>query len=217
MIPKAADAVYEHLRQAIMLGELAPDDRLRQGELADRLGVSLIPVREAVTRLEADGLVVVRPRLGARVAPVSAADARELFAMKCVLETLALREAVPLAQRADWVEARGFVEQMDGVADPLRYAELNAQFHLALYRPCAMPRLLQTIKRVWGATFRYSAIWRRTGAGMQDSQDEHRGILAAAQAGRVDDACALLEAHIGSAGERILALAETADDGVRGS
>jgi DNA-binding GntR family transcriptional regulator len=212
MVQKAADAVYEHLRQAIMLGQLAPDDRLRQGELADELGVSLIPVREAVTRLAADGLVVARPRLGARVAPVSVADARELFAMKRVLEPLALREAIPLALSADWAEAHRFVERMDGVDDPLRYAELNAQFHLALYQPCAMPRLLQTIKQVWAATFRYSAIWRRTGVGAQTSQAEHRAILAAAEAGNVDDACAHLEAHIGRAAARIIALAEASSD-----
>lgn len=203
---RAADVVYRELHRAILSGELAPNTRIRQSELASAMGVSLIPMREALTRLAADGLVLTRPRLGAYVAALSSDDAYELYAMRSVLEPLAVRNAGNVTGPSSWVDARRVLRELDTATDPVRYAELNAAFHLALYAPCAMPRLLRSIQQIWDSTVRYSSFWMLNMSDVHTSQLEHASILTALERGATEEAGDLLAAHIDNAAHQICSL-----------
>jgi DNA-binding GntR family transcriptional regulator len=91
---RAVDAVHQALRQAILNSLLRPGERLNVEDLAGKLGVSLTPVRHAIQLLEAEGLIVVRPRSGTFVASLTARDIQETFDIRCALECLAAEKAI---------------------------------------------------------------------------------------------------------------------------
>src|SRR5881628_3303257 len=91
--PSLQEKVYDHLKQAILAGEIQPGERLLETRLAESLGVSRIPVREAIRKLERDGLIVVYPRRGVYASPLGPRDVDEVYAIRAVLEGLAARLA----------------------------------------------------------------------------------------------------------------------------
>src|SRR5579862_5739945 len=106
------ERVYEALRQALICGELAPGARLRDAELAARLGVSRTPIREALQRLEDEGLVETSPRASTRVTPLDARAVREAFPVVATLHALATRHAVPRVTAADLAAMRAANEAL---------------------------------------------------------------------------------------------------------
>jgi DNA-binding GntR family transcriptional regulator len=130
------DVAVRDLRESILSGELQPGERLILAELAERTSTSSMPVREAVRRLEAEGLVEQIPHRGAQVTPVSVPDLEDLYRVRIPLETLAVRLAAARFSEDDYERlSRVLVEYREAYerGDDARGREMHAAFHLGLY------------------------------------------------------------------------------------
>lgn len=186
-----ADRIADRLRRRILDGELPRGSRLRQDELARTFGASITPVREALGRLAAEGLVVAEHHRGVRVAGVDLDQVTATYAVRRLTESYAVRRATLRVSRRDLARAR---ELLDGPDDPAALRERNREFHFALYDRCGMPALTGRIAALWQAfpwdLTLHSA--ERSAAG----RAEHAGILDAVAAGDPDAAAAATERHI---------------------
>src|SRR5579862_378567 len=133
------DLVVGRLRSDIVSGRLSPGEPLRQDEIARSFGVSHVPVREAFLRLQAERLVEIRPRRGAIVAALSAAELEELNEMRAALECCALRLAVPNLTDSDLLRAAQVLDRID--RQPEQWVKQNTVFHAILYKSAERPRL----------------------------------------------------------------------------
>lgn len=202
----SAGFVVDTLRRAIVSGAIPGGQAIRQEDLAARFGVSRMPVREALRRLEAEGLVDFVPHKGAVAASLSAEDAEEIAAMRVAAETLALRRSLPRLAAADLDRAAAVLDEMEAETDIARFGELNRRFHLTLYGAAPGKRLLQHVQSLHDAADRYLRV-AVTGLDYESrSAEEHRALLAACRASDADRASALLAAHIESAGRSLGAL-----------
>lgn len=194
----------ERLRGAILTGALAAGTRLNQDRIAAENRVSHIPVREALRRLEAEGLVTFAPRRGFFVARLSAWDAAELAEMRVALEGLAVRGSVARATAADWADAARAIAEAEATGDLATWSARNWDFHRALYRAARRPRLMETIEGLWRNADRYLRVAWAAADWQRRSQDEHRAILAAFR--RRDAAAAerLVAAHVMDAARAVV-------------
>lgn len=186
--------LYERLRDDIVSGRLTPGEPLRQDEIARSLGVSHVPIRETFVRLQAEGLVEIRPRRGAIVSDLSAAEIEELNEMRTVLECLALRKAIPNITDADVRKAEKLLDRID--RQPASWVELNIAFHSIIYEPAGWPRLLNQILSLQRNVERYVHREVEITNNVIVSQREHRRLLALIESGKIEEACSLLTAHI---------------------
>lgn len=151
-----ARIVARHLRDAIFDGRLPHGAPVRQETVAQQLGVSRIPVREALRQLEVEGLVTIRPRSGARVTVLDFAECIEVYKIRERLEPLAFGESVGNLTDEELAAARDLADQMQAVAhDVERWIELDRQFHLASYAGARMPRLARAVVDHWNTTQQY--------------------------------------------------------------
>ena len=127
-----SDGAYLRLLEEIRCGRLPSGARLTESDLAERLAISRTPVREAIRRLEADGLVTHAPRVGAMVRRLDYAEVMELYEMRSVLEGTAARMAGRSASEVEIAELAAINHEMEGTSEPLRLAALNQRFHLTL-------------------------------------------------------------------------------------
>ena len=188
------DLVVERLRDDIVSGRLAPGEPLRQDEIARSFGVSHVPIREAFLRLEAERLVEIRPRRGAIVAALSAAELEELNEMRAALECCALRIAAPNLTDGDLQKAAQVLDRIDH--QPKRWSEQNTAFHTVLYKPAGRPRLLAEILSLQRSVERYVYHEVKVTNNFADSQREHRTLLELISRRNVEEACTLLSDHI---------------------
>ncbi|VWB13916.1 GntR family transcriptional regulator [Burkholderia aenigmatica] len=200
-------SVAAHIAQSIaariVSGELAPDERLKQDEWADAFSTSHVPVREAFRRLEAQGLVIAEPRRGVRVAPLDVEAVIEVSRMRAALEPLALRYAIPRYTEDDLARAASFLEADAPSGDIAALERINRGFHQAITTPCGMPRVVSVIADLHQASARHLfAAWKWLDWRAR-SDNEHVEIFDAARAGRVDEACERLAAHITDAGQAL--------------
>src|SRR6476646_8790940 len=127
--------VYDHLRAEILAGRLEPGTELAEVALAEQLGVSRGPLREAIGRLATEGLVTVRPRRGAVVSPLSKEEFLELYQVREALERMAVKLAVPRLQPGDFVALQALIDDMTSQAKQEKVSEFfaaNAEFHQRL-------------------------------------------------------------------------------------
>jgi DNA-binding GntR family transcriptional regulator len=191
-----ADPIYEALKSAIMAGEIAPGEPLRQDEIARSHGVSKIPVREALLRIEVDGFVLFRKNKGAVVRELSAAEILELMDIRVALECRALELAIPHMVEADLEAARRVLEDYEQGVDPVVWSALNIRFHQTLYEPCGNGPLLQMIGDLRARLGPVIRLLVTETSGFKRPHEEHRAILAACEAGEVARAVDLLRRHI---------------------
>jgi DNA-binding GntR family transcriptional regulator len=199
------DLVEQLLIREIASGQIAPGEPLRQLELADRLGISATPVREALRRLEAQGLVVRHPHRGVRVAEVEPAEMSELYIIRAALEGLAVEHAVPHLTPKDiraleQIHERLEVGRAKGALKSLR--KLNYDFHTRLYRHSELPRLTRIIDSLW-PLFPWDSIWAIPGRAAS-SAVEHREILDALKKGDAVAAGSAMRRHIESGSEELI-------------
>lgn len=158
-IPRTlADTAVTIIHDAILSGELAPGERLRIEDLAQRLDISPMPIREALRQLDARGLVKHIPHRGAKVAELSAEDLRETMDVRLALETLAVRQAAERFTEENAEEAEAFLKEWYAAkrskdAQAARVA--HAQFHFALYAAAGSGWLMRTIRPAWENGERY--------------------------------------------------------------
>jgi DNA-binding GntR family transcriptional regulator len=207
--------VYRTLRRGIMRCELAPGERLVIDDVARRLGVSAIPVREALQMLQSEGLVINIPHVGATVAPISRESIVEVFTVLEGLEVVAGRAAARFAQPADVEALAELADALDAALAAGRHeewADLNTRFHLTLSRGAGMPMLLEMMERVldhWDRLrrFYFSGVLAHR---LEQAQKEHRSVVDAL---RRSDARALetiLREHNQGAMEAYTAYLQTA-------
>lgn len=192
--------VYATLRDAIIKGELTPGERLVIDDLARRLDISIIPVREAMRLLESEGLVVSVAHVGATVAPVSRQSIVEVFALLEGLETVSARAAAESATDADFDGLHEMVSAMDRALEADRqgtWAELNTRFHLSIGALSGMPMVNQMLQRAldhWDRIRRYffSGVFVRRA---DVAQREHHEILEQLKARDLDALERTMRAH----------------------
>src|SRR5688572_8830356 len=139
------DTVAAGLRTSLHRGRWAPGTALRQEDLAAEFGVSRIPVREALTRLQAEGLIVVEANRGAFVPVLTAGEVEEIFDLRVLLETDALRHAVPRHTPRSLRQLEALQRDLDDEANPVQWLASDAAFHAALYAPSNRRRTLEAI------------------------------------------------------------------------
>jgi DNA-binding GntR family transcriptional regulator len=194
----AAQHTLEHLRLAIVSGRLRPGERVRQEDLADSLGVSVAPVREALAVLEQEGQVRYRPRRGYFVTELRIEELEEIYALRRLLEARAAHHALPLLDE-DALDrlhsaARDCVEAVDrgSVAGEL---EANRRFHFALLESPEQPHTLRLIRLLWDSTEVYRAMYYNSPEERRRAIDDHDRILEAVREGSVDELIRRMDAH----------------------
>lgn len=191
--------VAEVLREAILRGILVAGQQLRQDEIARELGVSHIPVREALRQLEAEGLVRLRPYRGFEVSELSVEEVEELYEIRIPLECQALKLAMPHLTEQDLERAAQILDAIDAEDEPSRWSQLNTEFHAVLYAPSRRQRLLNLIRMLRTNVDRYLRLYISVMHRKQYSQREHRKILEAIRRRDSEAAVAALEEHLGIA------------------
>lgn len=213
-----AKAVADNLRQRILTAELAVGGRLNQDELASSLGVSRIPLREALRQLEAEGFVEIVPHRGAFVVALSIDEIKEIYEIRIALESLAVELAVPKATPAHLDRIEELLGRMDAEPDPLRWLDLNLEFHNALYLPAARPRLSALIEMWRRHSELYLRIYVMPMGRIRQAQEEHRLILAAYRRRDSVEAVDTLRRHLSHTVEGLTRVLRAASkvDGQRG-
>jgi DNA-binding GntR family transcriptional regulator len=191
--------VRDHLRQEILSNRLAPGAHLQEESIADQLGISRAPVREALRLLAAEDLVTIAPRRGAVVKALSAEDFRAAYQVREALETLAIRLAVPRMTDTDRRALRGLYQQMADAAargDAERFGEANAAFHIYIVERCGNARLVETYKHLKNQMRQYRW-WSVALRGAPEGPlAEHAAILDAIERGDLEAAVQRLAEHI---------------------
>jgi DNA-binding GntR family transcriptional regulator len=199
------DVVYHRLRDAIIDGRLTPGQWLRQEALAQELGISQMPVREALKRLVGEGLAERIAYRGVRVVEFSPADIVDMFAMRLVLESLAVRYATPLLPAAELARLKANLDEAAGYTGQEQMAyrrKLNDEFHLAICRASGHRYLIRQVEALWSwfpSVMLYEGMRRQealSATRLAREQAEHRAILAALEQGDADRAEAATRQHI---------------------
>ena len=189
-----AERVQDFVTSEMLKGALQPGTWLRQDELAVRLDVSKIPVREALQRLAAIGLLRFEPNRGVTVPRLSVDDAEEHFALRRAVEPRLLARAIPRLTIADLAEA----EMASGVVGT-NHTEANWRFHRALYAASGWARGLDIVKTLNIAVAPYVLLYTQRLGGADVSDEQHLALLEACRAGDVDVALAVLRTHLDDA------------------
>jgi DNA-binding GntR family transcriptional regulator len=196
----AAEAA-EILRLRILSGDLKSGQPIRQEQIAQELGVSRIPLREALKQLEAEGFVTIEPHKGAVVSTLSLAEVQELFELRIQLETWLLRDAIPRMREADFA-------QLDAIIDESRapeiqqgnlahWGDINWRLHEAMYQPAGKPISLRFLKRIHDNLDRYLRLQIALTRDWDRAHSDHQQLIELCRAGDVETAVAVLERHIG--------------------
>lgn len=191
------EIVFDSLREAIISGLLEPGERLMEIQLADEMGVSRTPVREAIRKLELEGFVVMIPRKGAYVAGVSDKDVTDVFELRSALEGLAASLA---AERITDEE----IEQMERMilyrsgeeVDITKIVEADTDFHALVYKASRNERLISILANLREQLQRFRATSLAYPGRLKDAVEEHQGIAEAIISHNVEEAQSLAIAHI---------------------
>ena len=206
----APDTTQQHavewLRQAIVAGVLKPGERIPQEEIAERIGVSLIPVREALRVLEGEGQVTYRPRRGYAVTVLRIEDLTEIYELRRVLEGQAVRRALPDvddAAIARMTHSANECSEAAAAGHISRELEANRRLHFALFEHPSQPHALRLIRLLWDSTEAYRALYYVLPGAAAEADSAHRAIIAAVADGDATRAVALQDAHRERALERL--------------
>ena len=193
------DVVFNTLRQAILKGELEPGERLMEIQLAERLGVSRTPIREAIRKLELEGLVLMIPRKGAEVAKISEKSLRDVLELRRSLEELALELACQrmTEEEIDELEdaQRAFRKAVDS-KDVMLMAETDEKYHEIIYQGTKNSRLVQILNNLREQMYRYRLEYIKDADKRQILLIEHDNILKAVRNRKVAEAKAAMREHI---------------------
>jgi DNA-binding GntR family transcriptional regulator len=203
--------VYDRLRSEILEGRLEPGTELAEVALAEQLGVSRGPIREAIGRLASEGLVTVRPRRGAVVRSLSKEEFLELYQVREALERMAMQLAVGRLTGEQFEQLERLNEAMDvhAAADDVEgFFEANVEFHARLLEASGNVKLQEVYHQLLGQLGRYRLRSLRLRGSLRRSVSEHAAILRAARRGDADRAAQLMAEHIRVPQRRAMALEE---------
>jgi DNA-binding GntR family transcriptional regulator len=194
-----ADRAFIELHGAILGARLEPGQRLRLDEVAERLGMSVMPVREALRRLEAARLVEVEPHRGATVARLTAEELVEVFQLRVVIERSAIARGAQEFDGADAAAAETALREYGRALDGEDFGfvtETHVRFHLALYRADRHPWLVRTLMPLWETSSRYWNWVKREGWQSDNLLHAHEELLALCVAGDAAGAESAIERHL---------------------
>lgn len=212
--PTAQAAVLAEMRRWIATGRLRPGEQIVQEALALELGVSRLPLREALKVLEAEGQVSYAAHRGYVVTELSLADLLEVYRIREILEDEVVALAVPDMTIEDverLEEAAADVRHAAEAMDVAAMATANRRFHFALIDACGMPRLIRMLHVLWDATEVYRAVYFTADANRDRILDEHDVLVTAVKKGDVAGAKELLRGHRQHAVDALLPLLERSD------
>lgn len=199
-----ADDVVTAVRDLILDGEVMDGERLNEVRLAERLGVSRTPLREALQRLVADGFVAQVPRRGFFVRPLSLDEAEQIYPIRAILdpEALALAGLPPASTIEALTRLNG---KLARAGEPLKVIALDEEWHRRLLEHCPNRVLLDLIESFMARTRRYEVAYFRETEHVEVAGEEHRRILESLEAGDLDAACRRLRQNMQTAVDPILA------------
>jgi DNA-binding GntR family transcriptional regulator len=197
------ELVADELRRRIVSAELAEGEQLVQEHLAQTLGVSRIPIREALRQLDAEGLVTISSHRGGVVSALSLEEIRELFDLRACVETWLLTRAIPVMTASDLDRAEAVANEML-VGEVAHWGELNWRFHESLYAPARYPQTMLILHRLHKNIDRYLRLQITLTSGWQKAQEEHRSMVNLCRAKDVRRAVAALDTHIMDASADLL-------------
>jgi len=190
------EIAYAEIRRRILEGSLPEGGPIRQDDIAAQTGVSKIPVREALMRLQSEGWVSFTRNVGAVVTSLSVSDYVEMLDMRIALECRALELAVPQMAPSDLAQARELLDAYGAAGTPQQWSDLNFRFHQCLYNPSGRPRLVAMAQSVQERMGRLMRLRVTMASEHARSTAEHAAILGACQAGEAKLAVRLLKKHI---------------------
>jgi DNA-binding GntR family transcriptional regulator len=190
------------IREAIINGDFKPGERLKQSELADSLGVSRMPVREAFRKLESEGLILLEPHKGAIVKSIHAADIEEIYTLRAELEKMAVYQSVDRLSEVEVNQLADLVDKMESVVDVDDFVQYNIDFHKLLVKHCKWERLNTFIGSLWNGLPQQTP--HLLEGQTERSNKEHRSILNAILIKDKETAADLVSQHIFRTGEMLV-------------
>lgn len=198
------ELVFESLRKAIILGKLKPGERLMEIQLAEEMGVSRTPVREAIRKLELEGFVVMVPRRGAYVAGVTVKDIVDVFEVRSALEGLAAGLAAERITEEEMEELEKVIYLISGEEDILTVVKKDNEFHELIYRASRNQRLAQIITNLSEQINRFRMTSLSVPGRLKIAVDEHRKIIEAISDRDADLANKLASEHMENAEQNLI-------------
>lgn len=204
------EIAYMRLREALLSGAFEAGESLRQEEIAQRLGVSRVPVREALRRLEGEGLVVQRPRRGYIVASLDPDNIEDIFDIRMMLEERAGYLATKRRTAQDIAEVERLLHAMDGIkirsaADVALFAERNRAFHERLFETSKRPQLCRMMAVLRNSVERYVRVSALIATSLDRVHDEHHRIVDAFRRGDAEEVGRLCRQHCQNICDRLIA------------
>lgn len=200
------DVVFQTLRQAILRGELEPGERLMEIQLANKLGVSRTPIREAIRKLELEGLVLMIPRKGAEVAEITEKSLRDVLEVRSSLEDLAVELACERIKEEQVQElkkaAEEFEEALQG-GDLTEYAEADVKFHDVIYHATENQKLVQLLYNLREQMYRYRVEYLKRSEVHQTLLAEHQYIIECIEKHDKEAAKHAIRTHIDNQFEKV--------------
>ena len=193
------DVVFNTLRQAILKGELEPGERLMEIQLAERLGVSRTPIREAIRKLELEGLVLMIPRKGAEVAKISARSLRDVLEVRRALEELAIELACQRMSEEEVGNLQKAQEDFKNAiaeGDAMKIAETDEHFHDVIYEGTQNAKLIQMLNNLREQMYRYRLEYIKDEDKRKILVLEHEKILKTVRERKVAEAKEAVREHI---------------------
>jgi DNA-binding GntR family transcriptional regulator len=194
----ASERIADDLRAAILAGEIAPGERLLQEVVAERLGASRMPVREALRMLETEGLVENQTNRGARVPDLGVHEVQVIYQMRERLEPLALSESLRNLTDRDLERLADIQTRIEQNTDVHEFLVLDREFHLLTYSGCRIDQLTSVVTRMWNSTQHHRREFMKSAGARRwwIVNAEHRLLLEAMERRDVTDAQRILEGHI---------------------
>jgi DNA-binding GntR family transcriptional regulator len=201
LIQSMTSQLIVRMRNRILAGTYAPGSALRQDILASEFGTSKIPVREALVKLQSEGLVDIFPNRGFQVRPLGAAELDEVFNLRLQIEPNAVAQGAKLASAADHVAARNALDQLNEALAAYEFSssgQLNREFHLLLIVPRLQPVASEILSRLHTLAQRYVQAHLRPEGRVKRATREHAAVLKAWSRGKSREVRALIHTHIES-------------------
>lgn len=193
------DVVFNTLRRAILRGELKPGERLMEIQLANKLGVSRTPIREAIRKLELEGLVLMIPRKGAEVAEITEKNLRDVLEVRCALEELAVQLACDRIDGSGLKELHEAADRFRNILDSddiTQIAQADEAFHDVIFTATGNQRLIQLLNNLREQMYRYRIEYLKKKECYPQLLDEHESIIHAIESQDKDMAMQITGQHI---------------------
>ena len=206
------DVVFNTLRQAILRGELKPGERLMEIQLANKLGVSRTPIREAIRKLELEGLVLMIPRKGAEVAEITEKSLRDVLEVRRALEELAVQRVCEKITEEEIEELKAAAREFENVlkdGDITKIAEADVRFHDVIYMATDNQKLIQLLNNLREQMYRFRVEYLKREEVRPQLLAEHEEIIATIERREKDTATKVVCEHIDNQVEAVIDIIRT--------